>query len=802
MPINYYANIDLNKNQLQNARIDNHANDTAAGTGVSGQLYYNTTNNELMIWTTAWEAVGSGANVTSVDTTNSTFINMTPTTASTGDVVVTSSLSATGTPDSTSFLRGDNTWATVVQEDTTYDLAGTGSTNGTAGIRLTGSDATTDDVLITGAGTTTVTRSGNTLTVTSNDQFDGTVTGVTAGTGISVAASATSPTVSVDYEGSDNIILSATAGTVVNADTIIFSDATDSEVKKGLVSDLPFAPDTVVTGVTSVNFNTDGDALDVASNSVTSSGTMTAAWQGSSSQYVNGEGNLTTFPSIPQGDITEVVAGDFLTGGGTTGSVTIDADATTAATADKLIARDASGYGFVVTPASGDSSTKIATTAFVQNALTGLLEFKGGFNASTGAIDGGGNLTSGGTRVAVEVGDYYVVTGAGDFFGNSATPLTVGDSVIVQSAAAVGASVEADFIVVQSDTDLATISTVGLGNVNAGTGVGVVYSSGTATVTNSDRGSSQNIFKNVASDSGTAVADSNDDTLTIAGGTNVTTAVVGDTLTITATNTNTQRDAGVGLTLNGNDLDVNVNATTQTVAANSVSATASRSYAVQVDASDDLVVNVPWTNTNTTYTAGTGMTLSGTTFNANVDGVQSTAANASTTTASRTYKVQVDGSDNLVVNVPWVDTDTQDVTSVAAAAGTTSTGSAITVTPTTGDVEVKSNAYDGGSNVGHVPAGGAAGDYLEGDGSWSNPMDNFSGTVFVGNTAGTTSAISYPNNVSFTLSKPMIQLYDATTGETVYADVDRGSNSFTVTFGTAPPNVVHALITYIKPISI
>ena len=42
----------------------------------------------------------------------------------------------------------------------------------------------------------------------------------------------------------------------------------------------------------------------------------------------------------------------------------------------------------------------------------------------------------------------------------------------------------------------------------------------------------QNAFSNVASDSGTAVADSKTDTLTIAGGTNISTAVSGDTVTI------------------------------------------------------------------------------------------------------------------------------------------------------------------------------------------------------------------------------------------------------------------------------
>ena len=233
-----------------------------------------------------------------------------------------------------------------------------------------------------------------------------------------------------------------------------------------------------------------GDAIDFAGGTnVTTAFSGTTLTINSTDQFV--------------GTLTGIGPGDYIGIDNSTPAVPIvNALASEAATPSKLIARDSSGYGYVVTPASGDSTTKIATTAFVQSSLTGLLEFKGGFDANTGAIVGGGNLTSGGTRVAIAVGDYYVVTVAGDFFGNTATPLTPGDSVIVQTAAAAGASVEGDFIVVQSDTDLATLTTVGIGNVNAGTGISVAYAAGTATVTNTETNSS-NTYADTITDTAT-----------------------------------------------------------------------------------------------------------------------------------------------------------------------------------------------------------------------------------------------------------------------------------------------------------
>ena len=73
-------------------------------------------------------------------------------------------------------------------------------------------------------------------------------------------------------------------------------------------------------------------------------------------------------------------------------------------------------------------------------------------------------------------------------------------------------------------------------------------SGGTITITNTDRGSSQNIFKNVASSSGTAVADNNNDTLTIVGAGGISTAVSGDTLTITSSNTNSSNTYAATIT--------------------------------------------------------------------------------------------------------------------------------------------------------------------------------------------------------------------------------------------------------------
>ena len=94
--------------------------------------------------------------------------------------------------------------------------------------------------------------------------------------------------------------------------------------------------------------------------------------------------------------------------------------------------------------------------------------------------------------------------------------------------------------------------------------------------------------------------------------------------------------------------------TPQSIAANAVSSTSNRTYAVQVNSSWQAVVNVPWTDNNTQYSTATSSTAG--IVKLGSDTKQTTAANAVSSTASRTYAVQLNNSDQMVVNVPWEDT--------------------------------------------------------------------------------------------------------------------------------------------------
>jgi hypothetical protein len=60
---------------------------------------------------------------------------------------------------------------------------------------------------------------------------------------------------------------------------------------------------------------------------------------------------------------------------------------------------------------------------------------------------------------------------------------------------------------------------------------------------------------------------------------------------------------------------------------------------------------------------------------------------------------------------------------ISAVTSTLSSGAPLVSLPNSGNVIITSRAYDGGSNVGHVPTGGSATTFLRGDGSWIVPTN-------------------------------------------------------------------------------
>ncbi|MBK9391957.1 MAG: hypothetical protein IPN68_17865 [Bacteroidetes bacterium] len=137
-----------------------------------------------------------------------------------------------GTGISAKFLRGDNTWQTVVTSDvnTTYGHSAETVTGG-ANIRLTGSDSSNDDIKIAGSGATTVTRTdANTITISSTDtNSGGTVTSV-SGTSPIVSSGGNTPTISITLlkdlvtnaplsGGADNILPGTDSDVTLSLDT-------------------------------------------------------------------------------------------------------------------------------------------------------------------------------------------------------------------------------------------------------------------------------------------------------------------------------------------------------------------------------------------------------------------------------------------------------------------------------------------------------------------------------------------------------------------------------------------------------
>mgnify|MGYP003127881693 CR=1 FL=1 len=604
MAIKFLNNVDLGQNQLLNARI--HVASSAPSGSGEGSLWLDSSNNTLKFYV-ADTGGGSAGFLSVLDDTNT---NMSFTL--TADSGSNQTISNGNTLD----IAGGASITTSVGNTDTVTIDVTDNTIGAAELNVSGNGSTSQFLRSDGDGTfswavptDTNTNTQNTTTLSFVDSTNDIIIRNTTG-------GAGSGTDDIKIVAGSNITLTHT-----DADNFTIASANDNtQLSTEQVQDIVGA---MFTGNTETRI---------------------------AATYEDGDGTIDLV-------VTDMTADTNTFRTVTAGGNPLGGSETLAFTAGSNVTITESGGAVSIASTDTNTTYSVGDGGLTQNNFTNTLKSK---------LDGI-------TAAATPTNTANVKTALNASFGGSATigdgsdtitipgDLTVTGTTTTNNVEVVSTS---NGVIFEGNAADANEGTLLAGTLSADRTYTLPNKSGTVAMTSDITGTNSNtntgdqlVFKSVASDSGTAVADTTTDTLTIAGSGSVSTAVVGDTLTITGTDTNTQLSTEqvqdiVGAMFSSNtetrisatyedgdgtiDLavdDMTANDNTQNAYSTSVVSSSgiklrlsgsgaagnttddvkfAGSGATSVARTDASTITISSTDTNTVTTAGDGITLSGT----------------------------------------------------------------------------------------------------------------------------------------------------------------------------------------------